>query len=207
MRRKPRETDTPTFEPGVLSPTVAVGTIIADRPPHRSVRARLRIRLLPRMNGVEALVGIGMQDVRVRNPPVEQWVEAVPAHLRALTATDQNAPPQSAYATPEDAQLTGVTGHSMVLVITLHDLPKPCAALTRMMMFPVLKLGLHDGELRNHPLLRGDSPDIESSTAREISAKMRESQKREGLGLSLATLLPVSDGEPPELDQTRLLRM
>ena len=30
--------------------TVAVGTTIADRPPHRSVRARLRIRLLPRMS-------------------------------------------------------------------------------------------------------------------------------------------------------------
>jgi len=71
-----------------LSVVVAVGTIIADRPPHRSVRARLRIRLLPRMNSVEALVGIGMQDMRVRNPPIEQWVETVPAHLRALTATD-----------------------------------------------------------------------------------------------------------------------
>jgi hypothetical protein len=45
------------------------------------------------MKGVEALVGIGMQDTWVRNPPVEQWVETVPAHLRALTATDQNAPP------------------------------------------------------------------------------------------------------------------
>src|SRR5229473_4822682 len=31
--------------------TVAVGTTIADRPPRRSVRARLRIRLLPWMNG------------------------------------------------------------------------------------------------------------------------------------------------------------
>jgi hypothetical protein len=30
---------------------VAVGTTIADRPPHRSVRARLRIRLLPWING------------------------------------------------------------------------------------------------------------------------------------------------------------
>src|SRR5229473_5697149 len=31
--------------------TVAVGTTITDRPPHRSVRARLRIRLLTRMSG------------------------------------------------------------------------------------------------------------------------------------------------------------
>src|SRR5207245_4605538 len=67
---------------------VAVGTTITDRPPHRSVHARLRIRLLPRMNGVEALVGIRMQNTWVRNPPVEQWVETVPSHLRALTATN-----------------------------------------------------------------------------------------------------------------------
>src|SRR5205807_7470512 len=66
--------------------TVAVGTTIAGRPPHRSVRARLRIRLLPRMNGVEALVRIRMQNMRVRNPPVQQWVETIPSHLRALTA-------------------------------------------------------------------------------------------------------------------------
>jgi len=73
---------------GPQIPIVAVGTTITDRPPHRSVHARLRIRLLPRMNGVEALVGIRMQNTWVRNPPVEQWVETVPSHLRALTATD-----------------------------------------------------------------------------------------------------------------------
>jgi Putative transposase len=67
---------------------VAVGTTIAGRPPHRSVRARLRIRLLPRMNGVEALIGIRMQNTGCRNPPIQQWVEAIPPHLRALTATD-----------------------------------------------------------------------------------------------------------------------
>jgi hypothetical protein len=39
-----------------------LGTTIADRPPHRSVRARLRIRLLLRMNGVEAVIGMRMQD-------------------------------------------------------------------------------------------------------------------------------------------------
>jgi len=56
--------------------------------PHRSVHARLRIRLLPRMNGVEALIRIRMQNTWVRNPPVEQWVETVPSHLRALAATN-----------------------------------------------------------------------------------------------------------------------
>jgi hypothetical protein len=123
-----------------------------------------------------------------------------------LTATDENAPPQSAYATPEDAQLTGVTGHSMVLVVTLHDLPKPCADFTRTMMLPVLKLCLDKVELRNHPLLRRNAPDVKGSAAYEMSTKMREPQKREGLGFSLATPFSVANGEPSELDQTRRLR-
>jgi hypothetical protein len=94
----------------------------------------------------------------------------------------------------------------MVLVVALHNLLEPCADVPRTMMLPVLKLCLYDVELRNHPLLGGEAPDMKSSAAREISAKVRESQKREGLGFPLATLLPVSDGEPPELDQTRLVR-
>jgi hypothetical protein len=40
------------------------------------------------MNSVEALVRIRMQNTWVRNPPVEEWVETIPAHHRALTATD-----------------------------------------------------------------------------------------------------------------------
>src|SRR2546427_10847016 len=90
--------------------TVAVGTTITDRPPHRSVHARLRIRLLPRMNGVEALVGIRMQNTWVRNPRVERWVETVPSYLCALAATNYIYPPQSAYVTPDDEHLTGVSG-------------------------------------------------------------------------------------------------
>jgi hypothetical protein len=40
------------------------------------------------MNGVEALIGIGVQNAGGRNPPVQQRVEAIPTHLRTLTATD-----------------------------------------------------------------------------------------------------------------------
>jgi hypothetical protein len=72
---------------------VAVGTTIADRPPHRSVRARLRIRLLRGMSGVEACIGIGVQNSGWRNPPVQDWGETFPTHLCALTAADQNTLP------------------------------------------------------------------------------------------------------------------
>src|SRR5258708_17145459 len=73
--------------------TVAVGTLITERPPHRSVRARLRIRLLRRMSGVEARIGIGVQNAGRRNPPVQDWGKTFPAHLCALAAADQNTLP------------------------------------------------------------------------------------------------------------------
>ena len=95
----------------------------------------------------------------------------------------------------------------MVLVIAQHDPPKPRADLTRTMMPPVLKLSLDRLQLRNHSLLRRHAPDVEGSAARELPTVMGEPEKGEGLRLSLATPLSVSDGEPPELDQTRLVRM
>src|SRR6476661_8162609 len=97
---------------------VAVGTIITDRPPHRSVRARLRIRLLRRMSSVEACLGIGVQNAGWRNPPVQDWGKTFPPHLCALTPADQNTRPEPAHAKFEDAQLGRVPGNSVILVIT-----------------------------------------------------------------------------------------
>src|SRR5712672_3285574 len=89
----------PTGEPI----TVAVGTTIADRPPHRTVRARLRIRLLRRMSGVEASIRIGVQNAGWRNPPVQDWGKTFPPHLGALAAADQNTLPEPAHAKLKDA--------------------------------------------------------------------------------------------------------
>jgi hypothetical protein len=69
--------------------TFAVGTTIADSLPHRSARARLRIRLLRKMSGVEACIGIGVQNAGRRNPPVQDWSETFPTHLCALAAAVQ----------------------------------------------------------------------------------------------------------------------
>src|SRR6266849_1755409 len=67
---------------------VAVGTTITGRPPHRSVQARLRIRLLPWMASGKACIGVGMQNAGLRNPPRQQRGETIPPHLCPLTATD-----------------------------------------------------------------------------------------------------------------------
>src|SRR5450432_380760 len=51
-----------------IGPASRIGLVA---PPYRSVRARLRIRLLPRMSGIEACIRIGRQSAGLRNPPVQ----------------------------------------------------------------------------------------------------------------------------------------
>jgi len=69
---------------------VAVGTTIADRPPHRSVQARLRIRLLPWMSRSEASIRIGVQNAGLRNPPDQERGETFLPHSRALSLRKSN---------------------------------------------------------------------------------------------------------------------
>ena len=61
-----------------LNSTDAVGTIITDRPPHRTVRALLRIRLPPWMSGEKASSRIRMQNAWGWNPSLEDPGYAVP---------------------------------------------------------------------------------------------------------------------------------
>ena len=75
------------------------------------------------MSGVEAGIGIGVQDVRVRQPPVEDLGERLPFLSCALTAANQNVSPESISALSEGAQLIDVAGYRVVLVIAEDDLP------------------------------------------------------------------------------------
>jgi hypothetical protein len=74
-------------------------------------------------------------------------------------------------------------------------------------MLPALKFRLDGFQLRDHPLLGRNPPDGESSGASVPPTEVGETQKRKGLRFSLAALLSVLSGEPPELDQSCLLCM
>jgi len=148
-----------------------------------------------------------MQSAGLGNPPVQDWGEALPSHLCALAATDKHAPPQPANTTAKDAQLSRVARNGMVLVVAQHNLAKPCTDLGRTMMLPAFKLGLNGFELRDHSLLRRNPPDDESPVAVALPTEVSETQEREGLWFSLSTLRPVASGEPPEFDQSCLVRM
>src|SRR5579864_5647860 len=154
-----------TAEQSFSGMTVAVGTLITERPPQRSVRARLRIRLLPRMDSGKAGHGIRMQNAGSRNPTAEERIEAVPSYLSTLTAADKHGSPQPADATAKDAQLSRITWDSMVLVVTQHHSAKPSTDLGRAMMLTALQLSLDGVELGRHSLLRRDPPDDECFVA------------------------------------------
>ena len=63
----------------------AIGTIFADRPPHRTVRALLRIRLPPWMSGEKASYRMRMQNAWGWNPLLEDPGYPVP-RATSLTA-------------------------------------------------------------------------------------------------------------------------
>src|SRR6202042_2150521 len=73
----------------------AVGTTITDRPPHRTVRARLRIRLPPWMGGEEAFVRIRMQNAGCWNPVLKDRSQPTPQCAASLTGAAQDQPPQT----------------------------------------------------------------------------------------------------------------
>ena len=83
-----------------------------------------------------------MQDFRARYPSFEQRSESLPPFASPLTPACEDVIPQPVDALPEGAQLSKVSGHCVVLVITVDDLPKPCTDLARASMHPAVKLDL-----------------------------------------------------------------
>ena len=114
-----------SIEIATLLSVDAVGTIITDRPPHRSVRALLRIRLPPWMSGEKTNYRIRMQNTWSWQPLREDREEPIPRGA-SLTAAAENEPPQSPHSLPEDTQPVDVSRDRMVAVIAVHNLSQPC---------------------------------------------------------------------------------
>ena len=95
----------------------------------------------------------------------------------------------------------------MVLVVTQYNFPEPSTDIGDAIMHPALKLNLDGFELRDHSLLRSDPPYGEGSALVALPTVVGKAQEGEGLWFSLASRFPVASGEPPELDQSCLVRM
>ena len=95
----------------------------------------------------------------------------------------------------------------MVLVVTQHNLPKPRTDIGYAIMHPALKLNLDGFKLRNHSLLRSDPPYGEGPALVALPTVVGKAQEGEGLWFFLSPRSPVASGEPPELDQSSLVRI
>ena len=74
------------------------------------------------MYGGEAHLRIRVQNSWERNPAFQQRKQPLAGLLTALATPTQSGSPQSAQSMPEGAELTQVSGDSMVLVVALNNL-------------------------------------------------------------------------------------
>jgi hypothetical protein len=158
------------------------------------------------MSSEKANYRIGMQNAWGWKPSLEDPECPVPRHA-SLTAATENEPPQAPQALPEKAQPVDVARDRMVAVVAVHNLSEPRTDRGNWFVHAEAQFCFKCVQLRHHALLHRFPPDGERSIAPALPAVVREAQERKGLRLSFTTLLPVSGGKPPKLDQSRFLWM
>src|SRR6202158_2220012 len=94
---------------------VAVGTAIADRPPHRSRRALLTHRAPPSGSGVEAVTGQWVQYPDRREEAVGEAGELLPAHKCTLAAPLERLEPAPSHLVEVPPQAWAVSGRYPLL--------------------------------------------------------------------------------------------
>ena len=77
------------------------------------------------MSGVEARIGVRVQDFRTGYPSFEERSKSLPTFACPLTAACECLVPQSIDALTEGAQLSEVARHCVVLVVAVDDSAEP----------------------------------------------------------------------------------
>src|SRR4249919_3579726 len=112
---------------GAGLPTVAVGTLIAERPPHRSRRALLTHRALPSDGGVEAVTRHWVSYADRWEEAVGDANKGVPFEMCGLASPPQRLQPAPAHLLPEPPEALVVARHREVIQVPIEHLPYPCA--------------------------------------------------------------------------------
>jgi len=101
---------------------VAVGTIITDRPPHRSVRALISAYgSYLRMCGGETIKGPRMEHARCGKPVRCRLQTPSPGLAAELTTALERLPPVAKHAFPEQPKAIEISRHGVVVEVTLHN--------------------------------------------------------------------------------------
>src|SRR5512132_4306963 len=188
--------------PGAL----AVGTVIARRPPLRSRRAELPHRAPALGHDAEPHVGKRMAKARGWQPEVGQSFHTLPGQPAGLTPPPERAAPVPADMAIERVDRPAVGGNGKVIEETAHH-PLQVEPLLRDRPVHHPPYRLFDlPKLLPQPLTNGVPQDEEGpSPAR--STDVCETEKGEGFGFAEVSGLVLALREAPEFDDPGLLRM
>src|SRR5262245_53337819 len=111
--------------PRSLAGTIAVGTRITPRPPHRSVRARLR-HTAPTLGGDgKTNAWPWVKDLGLREEVSGQLWHPFPRKAVLLTAAPQRAEPEARHMVAKGAECRIVGRHGVIGEIAPYDLRQP----------------------------------------------------------------------------------
>src|SRR5262249_43823664 len=137
------------------------------------------IRLLPRIPGVEAQVGMRVKDFGTRNPAIDQRPEPLPCHPVALAPSPQRTVPAPDYLGPKAVQTIHVAGHGMLVNLTLYYGPHPFPDFSDRLVTASPQLLFQLTELDRESFLNSLAFDDEAAGLAGLPTDMRETQKVE----------------------------
>src|SRR5216684_5616436 len=159
---------------------VAVGTRVTPRPPHRSGRAPLCIRLLPRVPDGETLVGPGMKDSRLWEPVVRQLRHSSPGETAFLTASAECPAPAFGDLGSKGSQRIPVGWDCVVVEEAGDDLLQPFTLFRYRLMHPPSQLPRNLLDLLLHADATGFPLEEEFAPSR-LAADKGHTEEVEGL--------------------------
>src|ERR1700752_2409752 len=148
-----------------------------------------------------------MQDLRTRNPSINQLPEPFPSHPVSLAPTPKRAEPAPDRLSPKAVQTIHIAGHCMVVEVALYDRLQPPPDLGHRLMPATPKILLQLSELGGESLQNRLPLDDEPAGLPSLPTNVRETQKIKHFRLALAPQLPVFGCVTPELNQARLVRV
>src|SRR6058998_2158785 len=104
---------------------VAVGTPVARRPPHRSVRAVLPHTAPTLDDGGQPLLGPGVQDTGGWEPPLDDLGHPLPVEPGLLAPTAEGPVPVPGNLRTEGGDSRPVARNGVVPEVAPHDGPQP----------------------------------------------------------------------------------
>ena len=177
--------------------------MVAHNPLHGSGRAELPHPALASGNNAKAHPRIRMTDASMRKPPCHVALHPSPRQMGFLAPALEHPPPDPTQCHAKVTDRHCIHRHSIIMHMAKNNRAHIGAHLRDGLVHSPTKLSLDFPKLRLPPRAHRLPKHRKPSLAR-LSAAVSESQEVEGLGLTLASALPVFFRMSAELNQACL---